>query len=187
MRLTLHLAAALATGAWLACGCHPAVAPTPGAETYVPDQTQGEIKVVLYEVAQLTVFTDQWSAGSQATGISAAPAFKVVWLLDVPQADASALEINPTNSVQISVEGKVVSDEAVPGVVRGISNSSGSFEQSTVKSYFSPPKPSPGHVAQVEETVLKGVRIEADHVDLKIRLNWKKRHVAFEFKDVPVN
>ncbi len=189
MKLGINLTTMLilAVG-WLGGGCHPAVAPPAALETYNPVQTQDEVRVVLLEVAQLTLFTDQWSAEPQAAGISAAPAFKVVWLIEVPQPDAfSALTINSTNLIQVSVEGKVVSDTAVHGISHGISSSSVGFSESTVKSLITAPKPPPSRAAIVEETVLRGVRVEADHIDLSLRLNWKKHDLVFDFKDVPVN
>jgi hypothetical protein len=190
MKIKTHLALVLAAGAaLLGGGCRPE-APQQQSflEQYSPEQTQGEIRVVLLEVAQLTVFTDKWRGDAQASGVSAVPAFKVTYLVEVPEADASgALVINSNNSVQIVVEGKVVSDEAVPGIVPGILVGSMGFGESSVRSYLNQPKTPAGRSALVEETILRGLRIEADHVDLTLSLSWKKKNMVFDFKDVPVN
>jgi hypothetical protein len=189
MKITTRMALALAAvTALLAGGCRPNIPPQSPSEKYNPEQTQGEVRVVLLEAGQLTVFTDKWNSDAQASGVSAAPAFKVTYLIEVPEADAfSALALNTTNLLQIAVEGKIVSDEAVPGIVRGISSDSRGFGESSVRSYLSQPKTPAGRRALIEETVLHGVRIEADHVDLTLRLNWKKKDMVFNFNDVPVN
>ena len=189
MKIITRMALALLTvTALFIGGCRPNVPPQSPSETYNPEQTQGEVRVVLLEVGQLTVFTDKWHSDPAESGVSAAPVFKVTYLVEVPEADGfGALAINTSNSVQIAVEDKVVSDEAVPEIVRDSSSVAGGFDQSSVKSYLSRPKTPAGKTGLVEETVLRGLRIEADHVDLTINLNWKKRNMTFDFKDVPVN
>jgi len=189
MKMTNQMAPALvALTALLAGGCRPNVPPQSPSETYNPEQTQGEVSVILLEVGQLTVFTDKWHSDPAESGVSAAPVFKVTYLVEVPEADGfGALAINTSNSVQIAVEDKVVSDEAVPQIVRDSSSVAGGFDQSSVKSYLSRPKTPAGKMGLVEETVLRGLRIEADHVDLTLSLSWKKKNMVFDFKDVPVN
>jgi hypothetical protein len=189
MKITTRMATAMvAVAALLAGGCRPSVPPQSPSEKYNPEQTQGEVRIVLLEVGQLTVFTDKWHSDPAVTGISAAPVFKVTYLVEVPEADGfGALAINSSNSVQVAVEGEVVSNEAVPEIVRSSSSVVGVFDQSGVKSYLSQPKTPAGRTALVEETVLRGLRIEADHVDLTISLSWKKKNMVFDFKDVPVN
>jgi len=189
MKIKTLMALVLTAGtAWFVGGCRPEVAQQSPPEPFNAEQTQGDVKVVLLEVAQLTVFTDKWHSDPQASGVSAAPAFKVTCLIEVPATEAaSALVLNPTNSVQVAVEGKSAADELVPGISGGSSSSSMGFEQSCVKSYLNRPQTPAGRTALVEETVLRGMKIDADHVDLSLTLNWKKKDMVFEFKDVPVN
>ena len=189
MKIKTLMALALTAGAaWFIGGCRPEVAQQSPPEPFSAEQTQGDVKVVLLEVAQLTVFTDKWHSDPQASGVSAAPAFKVTCLIEVPAAAAaSALILNPTNSVQITVEGKPAADELVPGISGVSSSHSMEFEQSCLKSYLNRPPTPAGRTAVVEETVLQGMKIDADHVDLSLTLNWKKKDMVFEFKEVPVN
>jgi hypothetical protein len=190
MKIRIQMALVLAaSAAFLGGGCRPEVPQQQfSPEQYTPEQTHGEVRVVLLEVAQLTVFTDKWHSDAQASGVSAAPAFKVTYLVEVPEADGfSSLVLNSTNSLQIAVEGKVVSNEITPGVAQGRSMTATGFGESAVSSYLSRPQIPVGRTALAEETVLRGLRIDADHVDLSISLNWKKKNMLFDFRDVPVN
>jgi hypothetical protein len=191
MKTRIWMAIALACGlAALGTGCRPGgLQPAPSVpEKFAATQTNGAVRATILELSQLTLFTDKWYTDPAATGASAVPAFKMVFLVDVPKADGlSSLVLSPSNGVQILVGGKAVNGEIAPGIAGGGSGIAREFESSSLAAYAEPPKLPPGRTAVVQETVLRGVRIDADHVDVRLTLTWKKQEMAFEFEDVPVN
>ena len=131
------------------------------------EKTQGEVRVVLLRAGKIT------SSEKEAQWV-------VTYAVEIPQKGAfSDLGFSSEDEVAVSVKGKAVECQG------GFGSGSMGFDDLPRKGELSRPKVAPGNAMIAEDVVFRGLNIEAEKLDVKLKFTWRGTKLAFDFKDVP--
>lgn len=133
------------------------------------EKTQGEVRVVLLRAGKVI------SSEKEAQWV-------VTYGVEVPLKGAfSDLAFSSEDEVALSVKGKNINSWGDFG-----SGSMG-FDDLPRQGELRKPEVAPGKAMLAEDVVFRGLKIDAEKLDVKIRFTWRGSPLTFDFKDVPLN
>jgi hypothetical protein len=153
-----------------------------------PEQTQGEVRVVLLRLERHTIYTDPhdpWRNRVMAEDhkrLSALPFFKVTFWLEVPREGAfGQVSMSTQDQLDILVDGKSILDGS------GTSGGTMGFEDLPHHNELRQMSAPEGRAGICAECYSEGESIPTGPVDIRFKIKWKGVDKVFLFKNVPVN
>ena len=159
-----------------------------GIPAFNPEQTQGEVRVVLLRFERHTIYTDPkdpWRNRVMAEkhkSLLALPQFKVTFWLEVPIEGAfGQVSMSTQDQLDILVDGKSILDGS------GTSGGTMGFEDLPHYHELRRMSAPEGKAGICEECYSEGECIPTGPVDIRFKIKWKGQDKVFLFKNVPVN